>query len=230
MAIILFLNTWLATRLYFTFRDQPLSRKQGLVLGLIQVLLTGVLKPGYPTLWLAAAVIASLMASEVLTTREHLNEARLAGVCIVFTTALVIHWQYDTSSWLLADQLHKTWRPFLFGLLGFLLIANEANLAIRALLHCFHLEPLTTRTGSARTLDDREYNAGRVIGMLERGLIYLVLVVAQNYNVIALILAAKGFARFRQMDEREFAEYVLIGTLASLLLTTLVAQMILHFL
>ncbi|MEX2365403.1 MAG: hypothetical protein WD601_02270 [Pseudohongiellaceae bacterium] len=65
-------------------------------------------------------------------------------------------------------------------------------------------------------MDDRENNAGRVIGMLERWLIYLVLVVAQTFNVIALILAAKGIARFQQLEEREFAEYVLIGTLASM--------------
>lgn len=45
-------------------------------------------------------------------------------------------------------------------------------------------------------------------------------------NVVALLIAAKGFARFRQMDERAFAEYVLIGTLASTLLTVLVAQTI----
>ena len=55
---------------------------------------------------------------------------------------------------------------------------------------------------------------------------YSVLLVSQNFNVIALIIAAKGFARFRQMEERAFAEYVLIGTLASMLLTILVAQII----
>lgn len=32
-------------------------------------------------------------------------------------------------------------------------------------------------------------------------------------------LAAKGFARFRELDQIEFAEYVLIGTLASTLFT-----------
>ncbi|TGG96050.1 hypothetical protein E4656_01745 [Natronospirillum operosum] len=73
-------------------------------------------------------------------------------------------------------------------------------------------------------MDADEYKAGRVIGILERWIIYLVLVVSQNYNIIALIIAAKGFARFRQMDERPFAEYVLIGTLLSTLLTILVAD------
>lgn len=230
MPLLLFLNTWLISRLYFTFQDRPLSFKQWLLLGLVQLLLIGILKPGYPTLWLAIAVVVSLTIPEFVTARDRLNETRLAGVFIVFATALAVHWQYHVSSWLVTAHSPDTLRPIFLGLLGLLLVANEANLAIRGLLHRFHLEPVTDKNDRSSTLDDREYNAGRVIGILERGLIYLVLVVAQNYNVIALILAAKGFARFRQMDEREFAEYVLIGTLASLLLTTVVAQIVLHFL
>lgn len=76
----------------------------------------------------------------------------------------------------------------------------------------------------SRDLDERAYNAGRVIGILERWLMYSVLVVSDEYAVNALVVAAKGFARFRQLDQREFAEYVLIGTLASTLLTIWVAR------
>ncbi len=63
-------------------------------------------------------------------------------------------------------------------------------------------------------LDQREYNTGRFIGILERLLVY-VLVLDNQYEAIGLILAAKRFARFRELDQREFAEYVLIGTLLS---------------
>lgn len=228
MALILFLNTWLVSRLWFTFRDHSLPRKQWLVLGLLQVLLVGLLTPGYHSLLLIAAVAGSLLLSELPAARKHLNEARLIGLFLVFAVAFVIHWRGSPSTWLLTDQQLETLRPALVGLLGFLLVANEANLAIRALLHRFQMEPTLPPQDQPRTVDDREYNAGRVIGMLERWLIYLVLVVAQNFNVIALVLAAKGIARFRQLEEREFAEYVLIGTLASILLTVLVALGILQ--
>lgn len=77
-------------------------------------------------------------------------------------------------------------------------------------------------------LDQREYNAGRVIGILERWLMYSVIVTSQNYNVIAIIIAAKGIARFRELDRREFAEYVLIGTLASTLLTIVVGEAVIR--
>ncbi|WP_211276962.1 hypothetical protein [Tamilnaduibacter salinus] len=228
MATLLFLNAWLATRLCFTFRDQPLPRNQWLTLGVIQVLLTGLLTPGLYTFALGGAVILGLILSEVLVPKDRLNEGRLAGGALVWAVAGLALWQGNASSWLLSDHQLTTLQPALTGLLGFLLVANETNLAIRALLHRFQMEPKNISDEQPRTVDDREYNAGRVIGMLERWLIYLVVVFAQNYNVIALILAAKGFARFRQLEEREFAEYVLIGTLASILLTIVIGQGILY--
>lgn len=230
MAILVFLNTWLLTRLWFTFRDRPLPTREWTTLALVQVVLVGVLSPGLHTLALMAAVIASLALSEALVPQERLNAGRLAGGALVGVVAFLSAHFGAPESWVLPAQQPQVLRPAMLGLLGFLLVANETNLAIRTLLHRFQMEPTTPTHGETRTLDDREYNAGRVIGMLERWLIYLVVVFAQNYNVIALILAAKGFARFRQMDEREFAEYVLIGTLASLLLTIVIGQSILHFL
>lgn len=230
MALLLFLDTWLITRLWFTFRDQPLPPRQWLLLGLVQLLLIGILTPSLAWLWLALAVVGSLVLSEAVTARDHVNEARLAGTFVVLGVALGLHWQDGPETWVMGESQLQALYPLLLGLLGFLLVANETNLAIRALLHRFQMEPTTQDEAPSRTVDDREYNAGRVIGILERWLIYLVMVVAQNYNVIALVLAAKGFARFRQLDQREFAEYVLIGTLASILFTVLIAQLITYLL
>jgi len=39
---------------------------------------------------------------------------------------------------------------------------------------------------------------------------------------MGLVLAAKALTRFRALDDRDFAEYVLIGTLASILFALLV--------
>ncbi|WP_198949497.1 hypothetical protein [Halovibrio salipaludis] len=230
MAILLFLNAWLLTRLWFTFRDQPLPTREWTGLALVQVVLIGVLTPGLHTLALIPAVIAALALPEAWVPKERFNEGRLAGGLLVGITAFLAAHYGSPQTWLLNVQQLADLRPALLGLLGFLLVANETNLAIRTLLNRFQMEPTTSSHGEPDTVDDREYNAGRVIGMLERWLIYLVVVFAQNYNVIALILAAKGFARFRQLEEREFAEYVLIGTLASLLFTVVIGQSILYFL
>ena len=53
--------------------------------------------------------------------------------------------------------------------------------------------------------------------MLER-LIVCVLVLTGQAAAIGLVVAAKTLARFRQLDDRRFAEYYLIGTLASVTL------------
>jgi len=81
--------------------------------------------------------------------------------------------------------------------------------------------------GLPAVLDRREYNAGRFIGVLERLLVYLAVLQGQ-YMAIDLILAAKGFARFKELDERDFAEYVLIGTLLLVTSAVTVGQLIRH--
>ena len=63
----------------------------------------------------------------------------------------------------------------------------------------------------------KELSRGLLIGVLERALA-VTLVLADQFGALGLILAAKALARFRALDDRDFAEYVLIGTLASLLL------------
>jgi len=56
-------------------------------------------------------------------------------------------------------------------------------------------------------------------------LIYILVLNAQ-FATIGLVLAAKSFARFRQLEERQFAEYVLIGTLLSVLVAILVSLVV----
>jgi Protein of unknown function (DUF3307) len=58
-------------------------------------------------------------------------------------------------------------------------------------------------------------NGGRAIGMLERGLIFLLVMVGQPGG-IGFLIAAKSVLRFGTVgDDRAFSEYVIIGTLAS---------------
>jgi hypothetical protein len=55
---------------------------------------------------------------------------------------------------------------------------------------------------------------GAAIGVLERLLIVTLLLVGAD-AAIGFVIAAKTIARFRQLDDRDFAEYYLLGTLAS---------------
>ena len=57
--------------------------------------------------------------------------------------------------------------------------------------------------------------AGRVIGNLERGLIFLLILSGQTQN-IGFLIAAKSVLRFGTVaDDRKVSEYVIVGTLAS---------------
>lgn len=61
--------------------------------------------------------------------------------------------------------------------------------------------------------------AGKVIGYLER-LILAILLIVGEYGVIGWIIAAKTFARSKQLsDSQAFSEYFLVGTLISILST-----------
>lgn len=93
------------------------------------------------------------------------------------------------------------------------------------------LEPLDPHASDTPgATDQTQYNAGRVIGILERYFVLILLLAGSDYGAIAVILAAKGFARFKQLDRREFAEYVLIGTLASTLSAVLTATLVIRLL
>lgn len=70
--------------------------------------------------------------------------------------------------------------------------------------------------GAGISVAGEEQARGRIIGVLERALAVTLLLLGQ-FGALGLIVAAKALARFRGLDDRDFAEYFLIGTLASLL-------------
>jgi hypothetical protein len=77
-------------------------------------------------------------------------------------------------------------------------------------------------------IDTKEYNRGRLIGNLER-IVLTIVVAAGSYAALAFLVAAKGVVRSDEFDKnREFAEYFLIGSLASVLVA-LCAGMALRF-
>jgi hypothetical protein len=60
-----------------------------------------------------------------------------------------------------------------------------------------------------------KYAMGRTIGVLERLLVF-VLVLLNQWAALGLVLAAKSIARFKELERQVFADYYLIGTLTSL--------------
>lgn len=75
----------------------------------------------------------------------------------------------------------------------------------------------TVVTKSKTSYPDSHHKIGRYIGMLERTLIMMFVFSGQVMG-ITIILAIKSITRFKQFDDKRFAEYYLIGSLLSMII------------
>lgn len=64
------------------------------------------------------------------------------------------------------------------------------------------------------TNEANDQQIGRVIGKLER-LIISALVLCNQFGAVGFVLAAKSIARYKQLEDKNFAEKYLVGTLTS---------------
>ena len=111
----------------------------------------------------------------------------------------------------------RRWGEVLLLVTGYLYVCGRGAVLVRSVLE---LPTLQMRRDEDRSVGAIEVSRGRVIGILERA-IALTLVLLGQFGALGLIIAAKSLARFKALEDREFAEYFLIGTLASLLLALL---------
>jgi len=238
------LNAVLASRLVFLFRDGPLTTGGLLFLCVVQTVGLIAFQPGIGWAVLLGLLLLSDLAFHRLERGRNPNTGiRLLslGVQIVLLSVFFSPWvgipfNGELLSFLatlgrfsvLVSLLERISRPGgSVVLMGGLLVSNEANHLLRMLLAGLRVGPQAGAgdTSSMTAADRREYNTGRVIGILERIIIY-VAVLTGEIAAIGLVLAVKGFARFKEMDHRPFAEYVLVGTLLSLLLAVFVALLV----
>lgn len=113
---------------------------------------------------------------------------------------------------------------------------NFNKIVMYGLLFVFLLEPVAVLVKKTfaflfkeETNNNLGNNAGSTIGKLER-VITAILLLCNQYSVIGLVLTAKSIARFKQLEERDFAEKYLVGTLLSLsisLISTIIIKNIL---
>lgn len=232
-AFTAFLVTQMFLRLWLPRTDAPdgIGRYAGVTA--LQVVALCVFHPGWQ-LALLTVVILLINALGLLLWLRGRGAAIAHSSTFVLTVVAAgllfnghLHfadWSAGAVTWLAAHTVlagtiaSDDWAKLCWISAGSLFLTQEANYWIRVVLQRIDRAP--QKDGAT---DEAEFNAGRVIGILERNLIFLVLILANSYAAVGFIIAAKGFARFKQMDERNFAEYILIGTLASMLITILTA-------
>lgn len=112
-------------------------------------------------------------------------------------------------------------------LTGFLFVLKDATILIRAVLTKIKAVPMSEEKPAHK--DEKEYEKGRLIGNLERSLMYF-LIILDQIGAIAIIVALKSLARFKELDNKNFAEYFLIGSLLSLLLAAIPAIIVQYLL
>ncbi len=110
------------------------------------------------------------------------------------------------------------WHRLLGVLFAYLLCLNEANTLIRGIIERMGLKPNDSNHESG--FDERmllavsEYKRGRLIGVLERSILFF-LILGGQYSALGFVITAKAMARFKSLDDRNFSEYFLLGTLLS---------------
>lgn len=220
----------LLLRLRLLLADGPVHAYRWVVKAVVELLALTLFTPQVLLLWAAIAIVLANVAAALVETRARdrsgprllLGLLQLVAVSIVFSRAGGVHFRSELAAggeWLASWSAMgaEVWR-LLTGhglriLLGLLLAANEANLLVRWLLGRLQIKPGAGATADGG-IDATEFNRGRIIGLLERVLIYA-FVLSGQYGAIGFTLAAKGFTRFKELENRGFAEYVLIGTLLS---------------
>jgi len=150
---------------------------------------------------------------------------------------LFLHW----SNWFspFARMANAPWYSTLVISTGLLVCVNEATALIRWVIERMSLKP---KEVSPTTVDqtkaiqpsvpdqaEEEYKRGRLIGVLERFVLFT-LVLNSQYAAVAFVLTAKTMARFKSLDDRPFAEYFLLGTLLSVVLAGMAGLAVKRFL
>ncbi len=129
-----------------------------------------------------------------------------------------IFWPQETSQTILVVCVNVTFASFL--------VAGGSQIVRGVLELCGTLpkQPSLADLEASPTFDqDHQLRTGRYIGVLERLIVY-VFAYFGSYEAIGFLGAAKGLVRSKRFDEdREFAEYFLVGTLTSIALAVLAA-------
>jgi hypothetical protein len=77
-------------------------------------------------------------------------------------------------------------------------------------------------------VDSNSNKIGSLIGKLER-IVILILAIMNLYASIGLVFTAKSLARFKQLEDKDFAEKYLVGTLCSFLVTLILVYFVNYF-
>ena len=129
---------------------------------------------------------------------------------IIIAMYFILNLENSVSNLYVKLQEYENFKTIILYISVFSIIFEPASVFIRKLFIS-----ISSKTYPKENLE--ELKAGNIIGKLER-IIIAILLLNNQFGVIGFVLTAKSIARFKQMENRDFAEKYLIGTLTSFLI------------
>ena len=129
---------------------------------------------------------------------------------IIIVMYYILNLENSVSNLYVKLQAYENFKIIILYISVFSIIFGPASVFIRKLF-----TSISSKTYPKENLE--ELKAGNIIGKLER-IIIAILLLNNQFGVIGFVLTAKSIARFKQMENRNFAEKYLIGTLTSFLI------------
>lgn len=203
LADFLFQTRWMVDNKH---RPAPLALHIAIVFALSLVALGGGVLP--------ALVVAALHLLIDVTKARAGDDSRLrdflldqgAHLASLLGTALVWHAAYAEGLWVRLPAFAALWPAIMAVVAGGVLATRAGQFAVGKLMAPF--KDAADGEGLA--------NGGALIGLLERGLTFLLVLAGQPAGV-GFLIAAKSLLRVGSIEkDRKLAEYVIIGTLASI--------------
>jgi len=136
--------------------------------------------------------------------------SQLIHFFIIIAMYFILNLENSVSNLYINLQGYENFKTIILYISVFSIIFEPASLFIRKLF-----TSISPKTYPKENLE--ELKAGNIIGKLER-IIIAILLLNNQFGVIGFVLTAKSIARFKQMENRDFAEKYLIGTLTSFLI------------
>ena len=129
---------------------------------------------------------------------------------IIIVIYYILNLENSVSNLYVKLRAYENFKIIILYISVFSIIFEPASVFIRKLF-----TSISSKTYPKENLE--ELKAGNIIGKLER-IIIAILLLNNQFGVIGFVLTAKSIARFKQMENRNFAEKYLIGTLTSFLI------------
>lgn len=139
----------------------------------------------------------------------------IADQCLHLLIILIISWWVlQCNEWKLPQYLRSINARDLLILIAFLFCSKPANVFIRLILDFCQVKTIKGNVDDSIIKEEASFKSGSLIGVFERWIILLFMLVNQ-YLTIGYLITAKSILRFGEGERNERIEYILAGTLVS---------------